>query len=124
MIKYAALSLVAVLVACSAEVENGQSAEAVETLSVNNLVITDANNVGSNIADGEPATPVQRAETPPSAPEAAATRPSQRQGETRSQAEARAEPAPKPPAKPPAEAERAKVPDPTCTPEHRELGHC
>lgn len=125
--KYAVLPLLAVLAACSAEVENGQSAEAnvVETLSVNNLVITDANNVDSNLAEAEPAVPVQRTETPPPAAEAPAARASLSERETRAQAKTRTEPAPRPPAKPPAEADsETKAPESNCTPEHREMGHC
>lgn len=125
--KYAALPLLAVLAACSAEVENGQAAEAnaIETLSVNNLVIADANEVGSNLAETEPAAPVRRTETPPPAAEAPAARPNRSERETRTQARARTEPAPKPLAKPPAEADaETKAPESTCTPEHREMGHC
>ena len=116
MLKYAALPLLAALVACSADVDNGQSTEAsaVDTLSVNNLVITETNAVGSNVAETEP-TPVQRAETPRSAAETPAARSS------RSDPQASTQSAPKPPAEADAETE---APEPTCTPEHREMGHC
>ncbi|MGI8705746.1 MAG: hypothetical protein ACR2JJ_08135 [Sphingomicrobium sp.] len=45
MIRYAAVPLLAILAACSAEVENGEAAEAnvIDTLSVNNLVVTNSN---------------------------------------------------------------------------------
>ena len=116
MMKHAALPLLTVLAACSAEVESGQSAEdsTLETLSVNNLVITDAHAVGSNIAATEPA-PVQRAETPTPSAGAPAARSS------RSDLEARTQSAPNPPAKADAD---TKAPESTCAPEHRELGHC
>ena len=116
MMNYASLPLLAILAACSAEVDNGQSAEAnaVDTLSANNLVITETNAVGSSVAETEPA-PIQRAETPPSAAEAPAVRSS------RSELEVRTQSAPKPPAEADAE---TKAPESTCTPEHREMGHC
>lgn len=126
MIKYAAVPIMAFVAACSAEVENGETADRndVQTLSVNNLIITEANTVSANSAiEAQPPAPDQRVEAatdrvtaPPAAPEEPTPRTANK---------LQAESAPKAGAAPPAEpTPEAKTPESTCSPEHREMGHC
>lgn len=125
MTNYTALPLLAILAACSAEVENGAAADAnrVDNLFVENLVITDAESTETEVQP--PAQPAPPGETP-----AARQNPAQpkEQDVRRPAAEAQ----PKAPAKtvqpkgaPPPEAKEGAAPtDGSCPPEHREMGHC
>lgn len=132
MIRYAAVPLLAILAGCSAEVESGEAAEAnvIDTLSVNNLVITDSNSA-SAVRETETQSP------PPAQPaHTAAPVADKRDGRTtaaepkpqtirKPSTEAAAKQASKPKAEPAAdrEAEPEAGAD-TCTAEHREMGHC
>ena len=129
MIKSAAVPLLAILAACSAEVENGET-NVIETLSVNNLVIT-----GSNTANA--ATEMEGQAPPPAQPaQTAAPVAEQRDGPTsaaepkqktvrKPSTEAAAKPPSKTTAAPSSESEpKPDSPASTCTAEHREMGHC
>lgn len=128
MIKYAAVPVIAILAACSAEVEDSQAADAnrIETLSVNNLVITEANTAINSAIEAQSPPPAQPAQTTASTapPRAATTEPKQRPAREPA-AEAAAKPSTKlktaEPAQPGPETEASNA---ACTDEHREMGHC
>ena len=130
MIKYAAVPVIAFLAACSAEVESNQAADAdrIETLSVNNLVITGANTVSTDTATQE-VPPVQPAQTaaPVAESRTAQTSPAEQKQKAvrKPSTEAAAKPAPKPKAAPAADPKaEPNTPASTCTPQHREMAHC
>lgn len=130
MMKYATVPLLAILAACSAEVENGEATEAnvVDTLSVNNLVITDSNEAAAvselETQDPPPAQPAQTA-TPVTNERDGRTTAAKPKQQTKSSTEAAAKPASKPNAEPGGDSEaEPEAPAGTCTAEHREMGHC
>lgn len=137
MFKYAAVPLLAILAACSAEVENGEAAEAnvVDTLSVENLVITNSN-TATAVSEMEmqappPAQPAQTAAPVADKRDGRTTAAEPKQQTVRKpSAEAAPKPAPKATPEPNAAAPKAEpkaepeAPTTTCTAEHRALGHC
>lgn len=131
MIKYVAVPVIAVLGACSAEVENGQAAntDRVETLSVNNLVITDANTaIASSATEDRVQAPAQPGETAAPVAKSRAARPTTAQPKQQTvrkpSTEQAAKPAAKPKPAPAADPKPPQAPATTCTAEHREMGHC
>jgi hypothetical protein len=128
MIRYAAVPLLAILAACSAEVENGEAAEetVVETLSVNNLIITDSNAaaIAGDMGAQAPASQPPQTAAPADRRNGGATAAEPKQ-QTRPSADAAAKRPPKPSAEPAGNSEpEPEAPAGTCTPEHREMGHC
>lgn len=131
MIRYAAVPIIAILGACSAEVENSQAEDAnrIETLSVSNLVITGANTAsGSSAPEAEVLPPSQPAQT--STP-VTKSRTDETPAEPKQQAARKpsTEAAAKPTSQPESAAARESKAEPetpasTCTPEHRAMGHC
>jgi outer membrane biosynthesis protein TonB len=127
MIRYAGLPVLAILAACSAEVENGEAAEVntVEILSVNNLVVTDVNTVAADTVAERVSPPSQPAQTAAPAKRTQTT-PEPKQQTVRKLAtdaapKAAVKPKPAPPAQPTSETGTSNT---TCTAEHREMGHC
>lgn len=133
MMKYAAVPLLAILAACSAEGERSEAEtlNTVDTLTVNNMIVAqdDAATAADNVIQTEEAAPAQAGQT--TAPAAAAptgrTAPAEPRPEIRRTpaTEASSEPATKRQAAPAAEPKpEASDSETTCPPEHREMGHC
>ena len=128
MIKYAAVPVVAILAACSAEVEDSEAADAnrIETLSVNNLVITDVNDGTNGMVEAQSPAPAQPRQTTAAtaAPRVVTAEPKQRPaGEPA--AEAAAKPSTKSKTAAPAQpGQPTEASNTACTDEHREMGHC
>jgi hypothetical protein len=130
MMKYAAVPLLAMLAACSAERESGEAEtlNTVETSTTNNLIVAqdDAATAADNMAQTQDTAPTQAGQTTAPAPAAptARTAPAEprptitpRPSTEASQVSGRTEPAPV--AEP-----KAATPESSCSPEHREMGHC
>ncbi len=120
MIKFAAVPVLAILAACSAEVESGDAAEAnmVETLNVNNLVIAGPDTATALAETGTQVSPPAQQPQPaapavePRAPRSTAAEPKQQTvREPSSEAAANSQ-------------AQTEAPAGTCTAEHRALGHC
>ena len=130
MMKYAAVPLLAMLAACSAERERdeAETVNAVETSTTNNLIVAqdDAATAADNMAQTQDTAPTQAGQITAPAPAAriARTAPAEPRPRTTpgpsaeaSKVSGRTEPAPV--AEP-----KAATPEPGCSPEHREMGHC